>query len=271
MNSSISLTRNEKNEIEEDISSLFLSVDRHVSGPQFEMFGFLSRTTDDFLSIDQRYETGIGAVVNYWEAKKTREGAKRDGKLEAGSDWMNCFDTIQAFAEDKSKSSAAAIRGDELDKALRVAGKVLLKEHSVFRAAFLMGVFGEVEQAAIDTFAVNDQGWRLEFRPTLQFRPVQAIRLRADLYFKYGIRGFAEPDSLIDEIIQEYGVFTDLGADLRTRLELSASIELKGVELTLTYEGVRDHIPPFAISEDGRPIVAAYKRNRTQFKVVIPL
>ncbi len=277
LESAVSLTRNQDGEIEEDISSLFLSVDRHVVGTWMEMFGFLSRTSDDFLSIDQRYETGSGVVLNYWSPKLTSSGYEADEGLNPGDDWVACFEAIGAITSGDSTFSAEAAR-QVLASGSDIVRKINLKQHSILRLAMLVGLMGEVEQASIDTFSVNDRGWRLELRPTVAFHPVDAVWLRADWYLKYAVGGYNEPSSHQAQIEQTLGLFTDIGHDLRTRLELSASVAVKGVNLTLTHERLRDHIPPFAtvgdevaLTSDGRPIVASYRRNRTVFKVVIPL
>ncbi|MEM1126226.1 MAG: hypothetical protein AAGI71_06205 [Bacteroidota bacterium] len=294
LQSSLSITRTETQEIQEDISSLFLSVDRHLNSTRFETFAFLQRVSDDFLNIDQRYESGGGVVLNLWLGR-TRTGARVDQRLRHGATratpgdsllydlqgrggWVPCFEAVQGYLAGASTYTVPDSTLEDLRAARDVAAKVVEKRHHQLRLSLLGGFFGELEQASVDAFMVNNRGWRVELRPRLAWQPLEGLRVQGDWFLKYRIGGFEAPSTVTAPIERDGGLVTQVGQDVRTELDLSIRARVRGVDLVLRHLRLRDFLPPFVVVDgqplrnaEGVPVAASWKRNLTTFEVSIPL
>ena len=123
--SDIGVRLNESNTFSETISNLFVSYDHYVRY-WLEGFVFLDRFSNNFLSIDQRYEVGAGLVFDIHpldyingtnESFKTvKKGVERlkniDKKLDPKAKWIKYYlsqlnrikrDTTQSYSESKKE------------------------------------------------------------------------------------------------------------------------------------------------------------------------
>ncbi|MEM6327381.1 MAG: hypothetical protein AAF791_09715 [Bacteroidota bacterium] len=283
LQTSVALSRTENGAINEDISSLFFSVDQNLQDNVLEGYAFLERSSDAFLSIDQRYETGAGVVLNF-QRGLTREGRALHQRIEHGrtlargeaptdtriwteaDTWASCLEAV------RSAEAVAAARAS-LQQAATVATRSVTEASSALRVALLVGLQGEIEVASIDAFEQSDRGFRLVLRPTVAVRPIDGITARADWYVNVALSGFAEPETFRDQIERDFPV----PGDVRSELALSFSTEVGGVELEGRHVRVWDTVPPFflqdgeiALDADGAPVVAAWRRELTTFGVKVP-
>lgn len=291
----VELTRDE-NRIEESVSSIFFSVDRNITSARHEAYAFVNRSSDRFLGLTQRYETGGGYVFNH-RVGRTAKGrallrdlrgssagadARGGGALpvataEAAS-WTACYERLKSVLPSTSGWPTSDALAERLDGSVRIAEKSAAESYYRWRFALLVGFQGEIEQARIEAFDTNDQGYRIVLRPSISWQPFDAVKLRGDWFVMVAPGGFRRPETFAEEIVRDLGLGF-LGDDIRTDLRATLAVRVQGVRLSFSHQRLRDSIPPFAtdeagsvaVADDGRPLVAAWKRNQTVFSVEIPL
>ncbi|MEM1056311.1 MAG: hypothetical protein AAGI52_12365 [Bacteroidota bacterium] len=287
LNTSVALARTESGVINEAISSLFFSVDQNLDRSWLEGYAFLERSSDAFLSIDQRYETGAGLVFNA-RVGLTQKGRDLERRLLYGSSepadsiwaetssWTGCLDAVAGVQGLSEEASQARVRAalKNLEQASLVARRSVAEGEPLVRLALLVGVQGEVEQARIDGFESSDRGFRAVVRPTVAIEPLDGIRLRADYYLNIALSGFSDPETFREQIVRD--LFPS-GTDVRSELSLRLSSNVRGVTLNAQHVRLWDSHPPFFVVDgqivtdaDGEPVVAAWRRNLTTFGVAVP-
>lgn len=143
-----------------------------------ENYAYISRFTDNFMRIDQRYEIGIGTVFAYWSKKMTEDGAKRERAYTA---IRNC-DCNVGGPIDSCLRSVARLTGNapvdgamsEVRKANTRAMVTARKRHATMRCGILLGIMGEMEKTA--TF--SDSLWADSALVAFAAPGVSAMHLR---------------------------------------------------------------------------------------------
>ncbi len=256
---------------DENVSTVHLSVDHYVT-PMIQPYAFVHRRSDNFMSIDQRYEIGGGAVfdwhpLGYGSGSIASERRLKNaftksgrGKIQQlggplGADplsygdnalphWAECYRVLNKL--DDSPATTAKIRAaiDEMNVRWKEALDATRKKHTRLRLGLLVGVFYELETAAINTGDATldvpgERAYRLQLRPTIRMKPVDWLTLRTDFYYK---------KSLSDDLFDVAGD----DADYRSNLQFSVSISQFGgsrnggirTSTRLTYTRFYDNLPP---------------------------
>lgn len=268
----------------ENISQLHVSYDHYI-GPQVQPFVFLNRLSDQFLSIDQRYEVGSGIVIDvhpfrvYKSDEQTPSGRDRLRKISADSllddryvlTWMNCLQKAYAVASGGTNfaKDSLLIRGllERVRKERRRVSDGVRKTTSWLRAAMLFEVIAELERA---TIAVKDAAgnelatpvpgrrtYRWAIRPTIVLRPFEALTIRADYYYKHAFAGFrAAADGS-----------SDFRRDVRVAVIADGSASGAGrLTATLEFQRLFDNAPPFAGGPSG-VVVARDRHDRIALRL----
>jgi hypothetical protein len=194
-------------QLQEDVTSLKISYDYHTTS-SLEYFAFAERFSDNFLSIQQRYEVGFGArigleigrVGNWRETDRQFENLRRN------------LPGVRAVAAVLPPASVARLQATRLLEPMRVDTALSNLEHMVrdeqtkLFIGLAASVFAEIENAAIDVLTkLNaDPGapavkakidldgthrYRLNIRPTFRLRPSRQIQLRVYPYWKLPLDG----------------------------------------------------------------------------------
>lgn len=200
----------------EDVSNIYLAYDYHPKvwdSLAMENFAFLSRVTDGFLGVQQRYEVGVGTIFAFWSKKLTKKG-----KVEESSLKIIDYDKTKFNAKsgiwgicDKSNSHCLIHLNKELksgdienlEKAKHETNLSIRKLFSKFRGGILIGILFETEKVRYtDSISFVDpistlksrksvpvdfdvtQKLRWQIRPTLDFKPSDSWSLKFRPYFK---------------------------------------------------------------------------------------
>lgn len=233
---------------QENVSDLRLSYDYHPSLP-WEAFVFLERRTDNFMSIDQRYEVGGGFTFNRFL------GLTEDGVADTTA--LALRDAVQPIFRDLLTSAEQ----DALARAHQQALPAVRKRYARMRLALLAGVFAEFEQATLSRTTVTGtevderalgrrSKLRWELRPTLDVQPVDGLEWKLRPYLK-----LPSPWNWTETI--DAGTTEETRGDYRLDLYTDLSVELGGAEvfggggvtLTLSYQLLYDNAPPYILVE----------------------
>ncbi|MBK7303013.1 MAG: hypothetical protein IPN15_22250 [Saprospiraceae bacterium] len=204
------------NKFNEDVSNIYLAYDYHPKvwdSLALENFAFLSRFTDGFLGVQQRYEVGVGTIFAYWSKKLTKKGKEEESSLniiDYDKSKFNAKSGIWGIC-DASNSQCLIYLNKELksgdienlEKAKKETKLSIRKLFSKFRGGVLVGVLFETEKIRFtDSITVLDpsttlvsrkskevdfdvtQKLRWEIRPTLDFKPSDSWSLKFRPYFK---------------------------------------------------------------------------------------
>lgn len=219
-----------------------------------ETYAFAQRFSDNFLSIDQRYEVGGGY---YFGADLL---SPRTGKTEELRTTLEDFRPIDAaylkLKEGKGSSFRHAGKTpkprdlEDLEYLRRVALQSLRRRTARLSLGIALSVFAEIEQARITPEGVLDrernpvsfsptasQRLRWTVRPTIRLRPTGRLKISILPYFKFPFTDWRSADGEIDFRI-------DFMSRLDYLLKSSETIGGETVSLTLRYDVYYDNVPP---------------------------
>ncbi len=198
-------------QIQEDVTSLKISYDYHTTR-QLEYFAFAERFSDNFLSIQQRYEIGFGARLgfDFGRIGDWRETDRQFANLQRN------LQGVRAVAGTLPAPAQARLRATGVLDQARFDGALDNLEHMVrdrqtrLFIGLAASVFAEIEHAAIDVVssspATDTQNtsqtpvktkitlegthrYRLNIRPTIRFRPSREVLIRVYPYLKLPLNG----------------------------------------------------------------------------------
>lgn len=244
--------------LQEDVTSLQITYDYHAT-TALQYFAFAERFTDNFLSIQQRYEIGFGArlaahvgSMNGPRAVDARVDQIRGvfAPMKASGGIAGRANPVPLSVPDIDRFDAAA---EEIRRSLRERDARLI-------VGMAASVFAEIERADLDVVSVpqagpvtsadeikskvslpSEQRYRMSIRPTLRWRPTTDVRVRVYPYWKLPLDAprrvvAANGDKRLD---YRRDIFSELSWSLK-----GDQTGLENVEFVLTYNHYFDNVPP---------------------------
>ena len=241
-------------QLQEDVTSLQITYDYHANH-HVEYFAFAERFTDSFLSIQQRYEVGMGARVGL-----------RFGRV---GDWQESDDHVTAvraglrsLSETPAAAGAAPVSADAYRAASRRVNNIahaLRDDQTRLFLGLVVSAFAEIERAQLDVTSVPritapgdgavaskvsldaEQRYRLNVRPTIQFKPGTDVEIKVYPYFKLPLDGPRRVTTADGRRVLDYrrDVLSEMTWTIRPE-----DTGLESVALVFTFNHYFDNAPP---------------------------
>lgn len=252
------LTAQLKNgKFQDDVTSLLINYDYYLKN-WLEIYGFIERSSDSYLSIQQRFEIGGGIKFEI-----NLLSPKRIGKLELKKYNPGAYETFRKHIKDGSKSLEDKEFFIEQIDGLENEGtriiETLKKKYAYLSLGMAITLFYEIEKAEIETYAddiIEENGTvtikkatqttkfaidgenrlRIVLRPSIIIRPCENLSIEGMHYIKYPLGS-----PTIVEGRHDYR--TDSHVQVKLTLP-NASNWAKEVSLILGYYLYYDNIPP---------------------------
>ncbi len=267
----------------ENMTTLLVNYD-HYMKPWLEIYGFMQRFSDSYLSIQHRYDIGLGCKFEY-NLSNSRRAKNKAEQYHSICKSLDYFETVvnsslaSPHDRDALKESVKKLR----DKA-RNYNDTFNKIYSSLELSMAFSLFADLEQAelevpfceTVDNVIVKstkkipleaNQRLMLSLRPKIVFRPLDYITLKGYIYFKYPLTGETRLDGRLD-----------LCKDAFLSLEVGMPGESKFAEklsFILEYQYHFDSVPPFLPQDildkyqlDG-PVIAEGTHQAIVFKLAI--
>lgn len=262
----------------ENVSNMLITYDHSLMKGDslfLEDYMVMSRFSDEFLGIEQRYELGGGFIIAFWSKKMSANGRNQYQQLtqlgiQAQSNSADslslCIDgNCQSYATQNPKNNEA----EQLYRARQLAKVALRKKYNKFRVALLSGLLVEVEKAFATDSLFTTAGkqeftqsfdaslhLRWELRPTIDIKPTDNWSFKIRPYFKMPmpwewysrVSKYGQTSKAIDYRLD---VQTNLSIRLAEWVNKQASVEL---QYRILYDNAprRTFIDP-ALSTDAVP------------------
>lgn len=262
------------NDWQEEVTSLMVNYDYHFK-PWLEVYGFVERFSDSYLSIKHRYEVGGGVMTEldfFGTTKKISE--KWDKDLNTYEDisrkahkgyrcYLKKLDESSTDKESTTKTRLLRKQLCDLKKGEKRIKQTFNKKQARLSVGMALTIFSELEKAEIEKKFVDEsipeekepfsldgeQRFRIVLRPSVVFRPTKTLTLRMLKYYKH---------PLGSPIKGEWDGKRDYRTDALIRAELKLPVTpnwAKNVLLVFEYKRHYDNLPP----EVPKPIVDDYK------------
>lgn len=274
---------------QENVSDINVSFDFHPLRPKadaktnglwLESYVFIKRFSNNFLGIEQRYDSGAGFVFNLFTKKRlTPDGSSNKRQLEQtpnykvfGNDLQRCLDSCYV------KKSVLGITEKESASIVNTRARYLrsnIKKHSKLRVAMLVGIYYELEKAMatneinynmMDTLLTEQfettNLLRWEFRPSLTWQPNDKYKLKIYPFFKMP---FGSGQSKVRQ-----GELSDIRYDYFLDLITSLSIAVDpNFEISLNYRMLYDNAPKrrFLLQDDGSYVLLSGQTMHSAYGV----
>ncbi|QQS31341.1 MAG: hypothetical protein IPM47_10665 [Sphingobacteriales bacterium] len=247
----------------ENVSNIFMTYDHTlmVGDSLFlEDYAVMSRFSDEFLGIEQRYELGGGIILAHWSKKLTKNGKdelRQISKLritppQKGTDSLTmCVDgDCLRFKRNNSASNEES----QIHQSQQLAKVAVRKKYNKFRAALLAGLIFETEKGfAADTISTAfgtqyfyhsfnaSQFLRWEIRPTLDLKPNDYFTLKIRPFFKMPMPWEWYSEESKNGIVSKA---VDYRIDLQTNLNIKLSEKMnKQASFELQFRILYDNAP----------------------------
>lgn len=254
----------DKGKLAETVSNIDLSFDFHPAvgnGLFLENFVFLSRFSNTYVGIEQRYEAGGGIILNSYSSTLTESGDIKVKKLEELLTYGNnekikrCNDKMCAIlnrdtlAQKKLKLNNADFK--HLDKIRRDYLRRNRKLFAKVRIALLIGLYYEIEKAKVEVKrnfnSVKDSLFtrqfdatnklRFELRPTLVYKPSDRFTVFLYPYFKLPV------EQLYDKVVHDSQTSDSrIDAVFELKSGITANVT-KNITIGLVYNRFFDYAP----------------------------
>ncbi|MCB0663295.1 MAG: hypothetical protein KDC24_11180, partial [Saprospiraceae bacterium] len=250
-------------------------------GLWLESFAFVKRFNNSFLGIEQRYETGVGFIFNFFSKNKlTRTGIANRKAMEEipkydvyGDDLARCLE--ECYVK-KSILQLSQFEAQAISNTRERYQRSNFKKYSKWRTGLLVGVYyeledalaaneillnGETTQLTVDFEATNKI--RLELRPIFSFQPKDGYKLKIYPYFKLPV---GAPNSVVvsPEGVRDvrYDWFLDAQSSFDIRLE-------DGFSISFLYRLFYDNAPKraFVQQNDGTYTLLVGQKVHSNFGV----
>jgi hypothetical protein len=259
-----------KNELQEDVTALILNYDYYFpplseapAVPWFEAYSFAERFSDNFMSIDQRYEVGFGGKLE-WNLFPLKERTEDIGK--AAVDLQNSramLDSSEVKSALGTMITAKEKAYETVGKRVAILGRASRKESAFVSAGVAVSLFAEMERTHAESIAdasttqttpvglkggegikqeeLYDQRFRWVIRPGLTVRPHSQFELSGKVYFKLPL-GSPQKNEATGK--RDYRVDSQWVAKLNLG---ESDTGLNSVALVLTVNTRFDNDPPRAV------------------------
>ncbi|MEM7103827.1 MAG: hypothetical protein AAF502_11890 [Bacteroidota bacterium] len=198
-------------ELQENLSNLNITYDRHVNFKKHpflaEAYTFVNRRSNAYLGVNQRYEIGAGMIFAHW-SKKLHPDALDEYNAYNEERIKILYDSDQIIVCENDKCVPIKWEGlTKKDSAIfhrsqeRIANSII-KRSTPLRIGLLVGAFLEVESISHEDSLLTQEGvkyfsndfetstkFRLDLRPTIDFRIGKDVRFKIRPYFKLPLPG----------------------------------------------------------------------------------
>jgi len=258
------------NMVQEDVTTLLVKYDYYFE-PWFEMYGFVERFSDSFLSIQHRYEIGGGVKfeLNLWGKKreKEREIERYRAQLKEvfkQNEIKDCTPTAASIKHCHEKQAPSnydsSKKADELLKEEHYFYDLLKRKFAKVSASLVITILSELEKAEIETYIDDrvageggetiicegtatarfplegEQRSRIVVRPKVIINLLENFSLTGLIYLKYPL---GKPQKVLGRIDYRYDAL------LRAELKMSNPFNwAKKVALFFEYQRHYDNYPP---------------------------
>ncbi len=225
----------------ENVTTLLLSYE-HRMLPWLKAYAFVERFTDTYLSIQQRYESGLG-LKGELEIGVTETGRKKIEDVKA-------FARAAAEARERNLSGGEDVAAAQAveDGPLEDAVAALRNKYSRLTLGLACTTLAEIERASIDLADGSSRlidprrRFRLALRPDVIVRPSESLTLRGLVYFK--LPAFGPTHAFAFDGSWRYDIRADANFIIRYDLP-KAPAWARRVSLVLDYKYFFDSLPPF--------------------------
>lgn len=260
--------------VQEDVTDVLIDYDYHPNH-WLEVYSFVQRSSDSFLSIKERYEIGVGyklTLLQLGSVKKTKSelemlptaqiralakpaegGSGTDSKKDkSGSQSSEGADALSTTLRTWWTATNSAAVQDTLDQ-IETAQRAIRARTARFSFEVATSMFKELEQGEIETrigptrtfsatsptkkFRLDgDDRYRFVVRPTFRWQPTSALKFDARTYFKLPAFQPTRVDGRLDwRSDTEISAKLDLGATM---------LDPETVGVVLKFEQRFDNVPP---------------------------
>jgi hypothetical protein len=229
--------------VQEDVTSLKISYDYHTTSA-LEYFTFAERFSDNFLSIQQRYEVGFGARVGFDIGRigTWRETDRQFGNLRRNLPGVRALAPMLPSAVQGRLQATRVLEPERFDVVLHNLEHMIRDEQTRLFVGFAASVFAEIENATIQDLALPGvHRYRLNLRPTIRLRPSRQIVIRVHPYWKLPLDGPHRVVHADGERRFDYrrDVFSEMTWNIRPE-----DTGVEGVDFVFTFNHFFDNVPP---------------------------
>ncbi len=247
---------------QENVSNIDISFDySHVNtgnGIWLENYILLKRFGDNYLGINQRYETGMGFIFNYRSKSLTPKGEKIAVELNRkpvlnsnGEDLIICYEEICKRSNNQKKLSREECETIGLTR--KVYGNANRKKYNKLRLALLLGAFYEIDQSiAQNNLMINGKDslisatfptqtfLRWELRPTIEYRPNDILKIKLHPYIKFPLGSNNQVEVRYEDLVDRRD---DYFIDLRTSIKAQVTSKISfGMEYRYLYDNAPNRV-----------------------------
>jgi len=215
--------------VQNELTSILINYDHYLS-KKVELYGFIQRFSDSFMSIKQRYESGLGIKLEFdaQPHKRALSGTSSAGPIDIQTGRQRQVATLEEYLKLRNEfigyiQKSGLSREDKetiyqglsiIDRERKDTEIAVIKKESPFTWGLALSFLSEVEQAEIDTGTVDpetqkniivlidpSQFFRLSVRPSFRWQLSDTVSLNSQFYWKPSLRktGFLK-DSRLDII-----------------------------------------------------------------------
>lgn len=271
----------------ENVSNVFITYDHSLPKGDslfLENYMVMSRFSDEFLGIEQRYELGGGFILALWSKKLTPAGNAEMNRLhktnllppEAGSDSVRLC--VNGQCANLKRANPKNNDAELVYRARQQAKVALRKKYNRFRLALLSGLIVEAEKVSASDSLLTVSGkqnftqsynaslhLRWEMRPTIDVKPSDNWSFKVRPYFKLPM-----PWEWYSTVISSNG-YTSKAIDYRLDVQTNLTIKLadwfnKQASVDIQYRVLYDNAPRRSfldpsLSPGGVPLLLAAQKT----------
>lgn len=265
-----------------DFHPLIPKVNSKNDGLWLENYVFIKRFNNNFLGIQQRYETGAGVIFNFYSKNHLTEKGKKNVKALQQIPQYDIYngDLKRCLNECYLKKSVLGITESEIETIVNTRERYFrsnIKKESKLRLALLIGLYYELEEAfaqnifydgqqdsliSIPFKATNKLRW--EIRPSIVWQPKSNYRFKIYPYFKLPFGNGYDIVSHDDLIDRRYDYFMDLITSLEILVE-------KNISINIHYRLLYDNTPKRLYLQNslGNYVLFSGQKRNAQFGLSI--
>ncbi len=248
-------------QIQEDVTSLKISYDYHATR-QLQYFAFAERFSDNFLSIQQRYEVGFGASMGFGFGRlgNWQETDRQFANFKRNLPGVRAVAATLPAPVQARLQATGVLDEAEFNATLDSLDHMVRDRQTRLFVGLAASVFSEIERAAMDVvsspLAISTQDadqvplkvtldgtqrYRLNIRPTLRFRASREVMIKVYPYLKLPLDGPQHVDVPGGERRLDYrrDVLSEMTWSIRPE-----ETGLESVDFVFTFNHFFDNVPP---------------------------